>query len=78
MDAVELQKNIEDQEHQSERLGKFIRKATHYQDLDSLTPNALRDIVSALYISAPDKSSGKRQRKSKSITMVQDLFLLLY
>lgn len=63
MDAVELQKSIEDQEHQSERLEKFIRKATHYQDLDSLTPDALRDMVSAIYVSAPDKSSGKRQQK---------------
>ncbi|EJX05773.1 hypothetical protein EVA_06118 [gut metagenome] len=52
---------------------KFIRKATQYRDLDSLTPDALRDMVSAIYVSAPDKSSGKRHRKSKSITMVQVL-----
>jgi len=63
MDAVELQKNIEEQERQNERLEKFIQKAKHYQDLNSLTPDALRDMVSAIYVGAPDKSSGKRQQK---------------
>ena len=56
MDAVELQKNIEEQERQNERLEKFIQKAKHYQDLNSLTPDAI-------YVGAPDKSSGKRQQK---------------
>lgn len=63
MDAVELQNNIEAQERQNERLEKFIQKAKHYQDLDSLTPDALRDMVSAIYVGVPDKSSGKRQHK---------------
>ena len=63
MDAVELQKNIEEQECQNERLENFIQKAKHYQDLNSLTPDALRDMVSAIYVGAPDKSSGKRQQK---------------
>ena len=63
MDAVELQKNIEEQERQNERLEKFIQKAKHYQDLNSLTPDALRDMVSAIYVGAPDKSSGKRRQK---------------
>jgi site-specific DNA recombinase len=40
-----------------------IYKAKHYQDLNSLTPDALRDMVSAIYVGAPDKSSGKRQQK---------------
>ena len=63
IDSVELQKNIEEQEHQNERLEKFIQKAKHYQDLDSLTPDSLRDMVSAIYVDAPDKSSGKRQQE---------------
>ena len=63
MDAVELQKNIEEQDRQNERLEKFIQKAKHYQNLNSLTPDALRDMVSAIYVGAPDKSSGKRQQK---------------
>lgn len=40
-----------------------IAEAKHYQDLNSLTPDALRDMVSAIYVDAPDKSSGKRQQK---------------
>ena len=48
MDAVELQKNIEEQDRQNERLEIFIQKAKHYQDLNSLTPDALRDMVSAI------------------------------
>ena len=63
MDAVELQKNIEEQERQNARLEKSIQKAKHYQDLNSLTPDALRDMVSAIYVGAPDKSTGKRQQK---------------
>ncbi len=42
---------------------KFIQNAKHYQELNSLTPDALRDMVSAIYVGAPDKSSGKRQHK---------------
>ena len=62
-DVIELQMNIEAQERQNERLEKFIQKAKHYQDLDSLTPDSLRDMISAIYVGAPDKSSGKRQQK---------------
>ena len=63
MDAVEPQKNIEELERQNERLEKFIQKAKHYQDLNSPTPDAPRDMVSAIYVGTPDKSSGKRQQK---------------
>jgi len=56
----QLQKDIEAQERQSESLDKFIRKVHKYEDLTGLTPKALRDMVSAIYVSAPDNSSGKR------------------
>ena len=36
-----------------------IRK---YESLDELTPYALRELVKAIYIEAPDKSSGKRHQ----------------
>ena len=32
------------------------------EDLDELTPYALRELVKAIYIEAPDKSSGKRHQ----------------
>ncbi|MBP3622699.1 MAG: DUF4368 domain-containing protein [Oscillospiraceae bacterium] len=32
-------------------------------DLTELTPYALRELVKAVYVEAPDKSSGKRKQK---------------
>ena len=34
-----------------------------YVDLQELTPYALRELVKAIYIGAPDKSSGKRRQE---------------
>lgn len=56
--VIELQKNVDSQERQNENLEKFIQQAYSYQNLDSLTPDALRDMVSAIYVDVPDKSSG--------------------
>lgn len=56
-------KNTEAQERQNKRLEKFIQNAKHYKDLASPTPDALRDMVSAIYVVISDKSSGKRQQK---------------
>lgn len=45
-----------------------LKKATKYKmdknsDLTELTPYALRELVKAVYVEAPDKSSGKRKQK---------------
>ena len=45
--------------HETERL---IQRVHKYEDLDELTPYALRELVKAIYIEAPDKSSGKRHQ----------------
>ena len=37
-----------------------IQKAHKYVHIEELTPYALRELVSAIYVDAPDKSSGKR------------------
>lgn len=55
-----LQQEIEVQERQIENLEQFIQRVRKYEDLDELTPYALRELVKAIYIEAPDKSSGKR------------------
>lgn len=55
-----LQQDIKVQERQIENLEQFIQRVRKYEDLDELTPYALRDLVKAIYIEAPDKSSGKR------------------
>ena len=55
-----LQQEIEVQERQIENLEQFIQRVRKYEDLDELTPYALRELVKAIYIEAPDKSNGKR------------------
>ena len=55
-------KEIEEQERQIENLEQFIQKAHKYEDMEGLTPYALRELVKAIYIEAPDKSSGKRRQ----------------
>ena len=57
-----LQKEIEAQERQLDHLEQFIQRAHKYAGLRELTPYALRELVKAIYIEAPDKSSGKRRQ----------------
>ena len=57
-----LQQNIEVQERQIENLEQFIQRVHKYADLQELTPYALRELVKAIYIEAPDTSSGKRRQ----------------
>ncbi len=57
-----LQQEIEVQERQIENLEQFIQRVHKYEDLQEITPYALRELVKAIYIEAPDKSSGKRRQ----------------
>lgn len=63
VEIVNLQKEIEVQERQIEDLELFIQRARRYTDLTELTPYALRELVKAVYVEAPDKSSGKRKQR---------------
>lgn len=45
---------------QNESIEKFIQKVCKYVDVEELDGCALRELVSAIYVDAPDKSSGKR------------------
>ena len=63
VEIVNLQKEIEVQERQIEDLEQFIQRARRYTDLTELTPYALRELVKAVYVEAPDKSSGKRKQR---------------
>ena len=62
MEIQGLQQEIEVQERQIENLEQFIQWVHKYEDLDELTPYALRELVKGVYIEAPDKSSGKRRQ----------------
>ena len=57
-----LQQEIEVQERQIENLEHFIQRVHKYEDLQEMTPYALRELVKGIYIEAPDKSSGKRRQ----------------
>ena len=57
-----LQQQIEAQEKQIEGLNQFILSANKYAELDELSPYALRELVKAVYVEAPDKSDGKRRQ----------------
>ena len=59
-EAITLQQEIEVQERQNENLEKFIQKAHKYVGIEELDGYALRELVSAIYVDAPDKSGGKR------------------
>lgn len=61
-ELVTLQENIEVQEQQTENLEQFIQLASKYADGVPLTPYALRELVKKIYVSAADKSSGKRKQ----------------
>ncbi len=61
-EAITLRQDIEVQERQNENIEKFIQKAHKYVGIDTLDPYALRELVQAIYVEAPDKSSGKRRQ----------------
>lgn len=55
-----LGEEMQDQEDQVENVDRFIQMAKKYLYLEKLTPAALNDMVNAVYVHAPDKSSGHR------------------
>ena len=52
---------------------QFIQRAHKYEDLQELTPYALRELVKAIYIEAPGKSSGKRRQNIRIFNPVEEL-----
>ena len=62
-EVVALRHEIEVQERQSENIEQFIRTADKYVDIEEIDPCMLRELIKAIYVEAPDKSSGKRSQK---------------
>ena len=60
---MQLNKEIIQQEEQAENIDRFIDKVRKYLNLDELTPAVLNDMVKAVYVHAPDKSSGHREQQ---------------
>ena len=61
-EVTRLQKEIEVQETQIQNIEKFIQKAGQYVGIEELTPYVLHELVKAIYVDAPDKTSGKRRQ----------------
>ena len=61
-EVITLRQEIEVQERQNENVEKFIQKAKNYVGIETLDPYALRELVQAIYVDAPDKSTGKRRQ----------------
>ena len=62
VEVISLRQEIEVQARQSENIEKFIQTAQKYVSIETLNPYALRELVQAVYVEAPDKSSGKRRQ----------------
>ena len=56
----QLSNEITEQENQATNIDKLIRLARKYLILEKLTPTVLNDLVNAVYVHSPDKSSGHR------------------
>lgn len=61
-EVAALRKEIEVQAEQNESIDRFIRKAKKYAGITTLDAYTLHELVSAIYVDAPDKSSGKRRQ----------------
>ena len=57
-----LQQEIEAQAKNEVDLESFIEKVRKYSDLRDLTPYALRELVSAIYVEAPVEINGRRHQ----------------
>jgi len=60
--ADTLRKEIEVQEQQNQNLDLFIERVQKYTALEELTPYVAHELIKAIYVGAPDKSSGKRRQ----------------
>ena len=56
-------KEIQEIQEKTDNIEKFIRTAKKYVGIEELTPAILNDMVKAVYVQKPDKSSGKRVQK---------------
>lgn len=60
---LQLIEDITQQEEQAKNIDRFIGKVRKYLDLAELTPAILNDMVKAIYVHAPDKSSSHREQR---------------
>ena len=56
------QAELDEQEQHADDVERFIRKCKQYTDLTELTPTILNDLVSKVFVEAPDKSDERRRQ----------------
>ena len=61
-EADRIRQEIEVQEAENDHLERFIEKARAYVGIKKLDGYILHELISAIYVSAPDKSSGHREQ----------------
>ena len=58
----DLRQKMEVQEKNQESLEQFIEKIKAYGQIDKLDGYILHDLIKAIYVGAPDRSSGRREQ----------------
>lgn len=61
--ALYCRLSVEDTKEKGGNIEQFVQRVKRNSTLTELTPYALRELVKAVYVDAPDKSSGKRRQK---------------
>ncbi|MBR1585111.1 MAG: DUF4368 domain-containing protein, partial [Clostridia bacterium] len=59
-EAIHLREEIEVQEKQKEGIDQFIQAAKAHVGIEKLDGYVLHELVKAIYVGAPDRSSGRR------------------
>ena len=59
----EISEEIEKQENKITDLEEFIQRVNKYIELKEINAYIVRELISAIYVDAPDKSSGERVQR---------------
>ena len=70
IESAKLQEEIDSQENKINDLEEFVRRVNKYVDLEEINAYAVHELIKAIYIEAPDRSSG---RKTQRIHIQYDL-----
>ena len=62
-DVIRLREEIEVQEKQKEGISQFIQAAKAHVGIEKLDGYVLHELVKAIYVGAPDRSSGRREQR---------------
>ena len=61
-ETARLRQEIEVQEAENDQIERFIEKAKAYVGIQKLDGYTLHELIRAIYVSAPDRSSGHREQ----------------